>query len=246
MELGKKIVKIRKDNNLTQEDFAEKYNVTRQTISSWENSKSYPDLDTLVKISNDFKVSLDVLLKEDKKVIENISKSQKASKKYKRILVILGIIISIVIISFGIYALIYNNTKNRLELQFNETIKTNKFHKNDEGTYSLDYKSNITYSIPNQKMPSLLDYSLHFHAKYLYCSMTLEDETILLITWIDNNYYGAELYDSKTKDTIVDTGLLSSKNVDQISIIKEKTNIDEEILEEVIDKGNDLYKQFYE
>ena len=123
MELGKKIVKIRKDNNLTQEDFAEKYNVTRQTISSWENSKSYPDLDTLVKISNDFKVSLDVLLKEDKKVIENISKSQKASKKYKRILVILGIIISIVIISFGIYALIYNNTKNRLELQFNETIK---------------------------------------------------------------------------------------------------------------------------
>ena len=36
MDLGNKISKIRKDNNLTQEDFAEKYNVTRQTISSWE------------------------------------------------------------------------------------------------------------------------------------------------------------------------------------------------------------------
>ena len=246
MELGEKIVKIRKDNNLTQEDFAEKYSVTRQTISSWENSKSYPDLDTLVKISDDFSISLDVLLKEDKKMIKNISKSQKNSKKYKGILIVFSIIISIVMISFGVYTLVYNNTKNRLELQFNETIKANKFYKNDEGPYSLDYSNNITYSVPNQKMPGLFDYSLHFHAKYLYCSMALEDGNVLLITWIDNNYYGAELYDVKTKDTIVDTGLLSSKNVNQISIIKEKTNIDEKILKKVIDKGNDLYKQFYE
>jgi len=60
MELGKKLVKIRKDNNLTQEDFAEKYNVTRQTISSWENSKSYPDLETLVKISDDFDITVEI------------------------------------------------------------------------------------------------------------------------------------------------------------------------------------------
>lgn len=246
MELGKKIVKIRKDNNLTQEDFAEKYNVTRQTISSWENSKSYPDLDTLVKISNDFKISLDVLLKEDKKVIENISKSQKDSKKYKRTVVILGTIIGLIIVCFGVYALVYNNTKNKLEQQFNETIKTKKFSKDAEGTYSLEYTDNITYSVPNQKMPGLLDYSLHFHAKYLYCEISLEDKNNLLITWLDNNYYGAVLYDSKTKKTIVDTGLLSSKNVDQISIIKEKTNVDEKLLKKAISKGNDLYKEFYE
>lgn len=95
MELGKKIVKIRKDNNLTQEDFAEKYNVTRQTISSWENSKSYPDLETLVKISDDFDISLDLLLKEDKKVIENITKSQKNSRKYKKTLIIIEIVVGI-------------------------------------------------------------------------------------------------------------------------------------------------------
>lgn len=246
MELGKKIVKIRKDNNLTQEDFAEKYNVTRQTISSWENSKSYPDLDTLVKISNDFKISLDVLLKEDKKVIENISKSQKNSRKYKKIAVILGILISIIIICFGVYAIIYNTTKNKLEHQFNETIKTNKFSKDVEGTYSLEYTDNITYSVPNQKMPNILDYSLHFHAKYLYCDISLEDNNTLLITWLDNNYYGAVLYDSKSKKTLADTGLLSSKNVDQISIIKEKTNINEKILKEAIKKGNELYQEFYE
>ena len=62
MELGKNIIKIRKQNNLTQDDFAEKYFVTRQTISNWENSKSYPDLETLIKISDDFNISLDILL----------------------------------------------------------------------------------------------------------------------------------------------------------------------------------------
>ena len=71
MEVGKNISKIRKDNNLTQDDLAEKYYVTRQTISNWENGKSYPDLETLVKISNDFNISLDVLLKEDNKMLAN-------------------------------------------------------------------------------------------------------------------------------------------------------------------------------
>lgn len=62
MDLGNNIIKIRKENKLTQDDLAKKYFVTRQTISNWENSKSYPDLETLVKISDDFNISLDVLL----------------------------------------------------------------------------------------------------------------------------------------------------------------------------------------
>ena len=79
MEVGKNIIKIRKDNNLTQDDLANKYFVTRQTISNWENGKTYPDLETLVKISNDFNVSLDILLKEDNKMIKDIFIQQTAS-----------------------------------------------------------------------------------------------------------------------------------------------------------------------
>ena len=86
MDLGNKICKIRKDNNLTQEEFAERYNVTRQTVSSWENCKSYPDLDTLVRISDDFSISLDVLLKEDKKVIKDIDKNVKNNKRNKKVI----------------------------------------------------------------------------------------------------------------------------------------------------------------
>ena len=53
MEIGKNIAKIRKDAGLTQENFAEKYNVTQQTVSNWENGRSYPDLDTIVQISDE-------------------------------------------------------------------------------------------------------------------------------------------------------------------------------------------------
>ena len=52
MKLGQTIQKIRNDNNLTQRDFAEFFHVTRQTVSNWENEKSYPDLLTLIEISN--------------------------------------------------------------------------------------------------------------------------------------------------------------------------------------------------
>ena len=89
MEIGKNIQKIRSDNKLTQDDLAEKYFVTRQTISNWENGKSYPDLETLVKISDDFKISLDKLLKEDYEMVKSISKTQKEYRKvntYKLIL----------------------------------------------------------------------------------------------------------------------------------------------------------------
>ena len=109
MELGKNIAKIRKDNNLTQDDLAEKYFVTRQTISNWENGKSYPDLETLVKISDDFKISLDILLKEDNKMVKDITKKQ---KRYKWIIIpiVISIIMMVGIAGVLIYA--YNTQYN--------------------------------------------------------------------------------------------------------------------------------------
>ena len=102
MEIGKKIAKIRKDNKLTQDDLAEKYFVTRQTISNWENGKSYPDLETLVKISDDFKISLDILLKEDNKMVKDISKKQ---KRYKWLIIIP--VCLYVIILLGIFGVVF-------------------------------------------------------------------------------------------------------------------------------------------
>ena len=107
MKLGNNIAKIRKDNNLTQDELAEKYFVTRQTISNWEIGKSYPDLETLVKISNDFNISLDILLKEDDEMIKKIDNEVKGSKKYKNITKYFLILFSIMIIAIFIYSVMY-------------------------------------------------------------------------------------------------------------------------------------------
>ena len=62
MSIGKQILELRQKRNMTQAEFAELFHVTRQTISNWENEKSYPDLQILVDMSNIFSISLDQLL----------------------------------------------------------------------------------------------------------------------------------------------------------------------------------------
>lgn len=65
MELGKQIRKYRNERTLSQEALAEKVYVSRQTVSNWENDKSYPDVNSLVLLSEVFEVSLDQLIKGD-------------------------------------------------------------------------------------------------------------------------------------------------------------------------------------
>lgn len=100
MELGKRIAKKRKDHGLTQEGLAEICSVTRQTISNWENGKSYPDLETLVLISDTFDVSLDAMLKGDRKMVSEITKEQKHGKNMPVKLVI-AIVLTIAIVIAG-------------------------------------------------------------------------------------------------------------------------------------------------
>ena len=75
MEIGNQIKKLRGALNWSQETLAEKAYVSRQTISNWENGKSYPDIHSLLLLGKLFNVSLDELVKGDvesmKKEIEN-------------------------------------------------------------------------------------------------------------------------------------------------------------------------------
>lgn len=65
MELGKQIKKYRKELSLSQDALAEKIFVSRQTISNWENDKSYPDINSLILLSEVFETSIDNLIKGD-------------------------------------------------------------------------------------------------------------------------------------------------------------------------------------
>ena len=68
--------KYEKKKGLTQEEFGKIFHVTRQTVSNWENEKSYPDLQILIDISNRFDISLDVLIKEDVKMVKTMDKER--------------------------------------------------------------------------------------------------------------------------------------------------------------------------
>ena len=75
MELGKQIKRLRNERGWNQEEFAEKAYVSRQTVSNWENEKSYPDVKSLLILSDLFGVSIDELVKGDVEIMkEKISK----------------------------------------------------------------------------------------------------------------------------------------------------------------------------
>lgn len=70
MELGSRIKQYRSTHGWNQDDLAEKMYVTRQTISNWENDKSYPDLQSLLLLGSLFGVSLDQLVKGDIEIMQ--------------------------------------------------------------------------------------------------------------------------------------------------------------------------------
>lgn len=97
MELGKQIKTHRQKVHLSQEELADRVYVSRQTISNWENDKSYPDVNSLVLLSEIFQISLDELIKGDidvmKEVIqkEEIRKLNSYGKIYALMLVITAV-----------------------------------------------------------------------------------------------------------------------------------------------------------
>ncbi|MCI5536127.1 MAG: helix-turn-helix domain-containing protein [Clostridiales bacterium] len=80
MELGKQIKKHRVTAQLSQEELAERIYVSRQTISNWENDKSYPDVNSLVLLSETFQVSLDNLIKGDIDIMKEVIQREEVVK----------------------------------------------------------------------------------------------------------------------------------------------------------------------
>ena len=65
MKLSDKLITLRKENGWSQEDFAEKLDVSRQAISRWENGTALPDAQNILQISKLFNVTADYLLNDD-------------------------------------------------------------------------------------------------------------------------------------------------------------------------------------
>ena len=80
MKFGKQIKKLRQEAQLSQEELAERIYVSRQTISNWENDKSYPDVNSLVLLSETFQISLDKLIKGDIEVMKDVIQKEEIEK----------------------------------------------------------------------------------------------------------------------------------------------------------------------
>lgn len=117
MTVAEMIKKTRTEANMTQEEYGSKFGVTRQTVSSWENERSLPDLQMLIDICNTYHVSLDKLLNEDKEFVEKID----FYSKYKKAIRVLGVCL---VAGLLIFAIIFINWKITEE-NMNQTFETN-------------------------------------------------------------------------------------------------------------------------
>lgn len=99
MELGRQIKRYRTDLGLSQDGLAREIHVSRQTISNWENDKSYPDVDSLLRLSQLFQVSLDSLIKGDLEEIKARIQPEDI-QRFERLSVIYAILLIAAVIAF--------------------------------------------------------------------------------------------------------------------------------------------------
>nr|WP_181715934.1 helix-turn-helix transcriptional regulator [Carnobacterium sp.]QJS06083.1 transcriptional regulator, XRE family [Carnobacterium sp.] len=91
MALGEKLKNSRINKGFSQGNVAEHLNISRQSISKWENGNSYPDLDNLVRLSEYYEVSIDELLKENQELKMKIEANElEIEEKYRKLAFIRG------------------------------------------------------------------------------------------------------------------------------------------------------------
>lgn len=124
MKFEEKLIKLRKEKILSQEELAEKLEVTRQTISKWELGQSKPDMDKLVEMSKFFEVPVDSLTNENLDIENKVNVSSVQKKERKWLLYVFVIVLIVSIVTLVI----------RVNLQKEEEKANNK---NNTGIFSI-------------------------------------------------------------------------------------------------------------
>lgn len=100
MTLGERIKEYRTNNGMSQENLAEKMNVSRQAITKWESDKGVPDIDNLIQLSRIMNITIDELIlgnnNEQTSAIEEQAVKQRNENKWRYLIGIIGFSIAIV------------------------------------------------------------------------------------------------------------------------------------------------------
>ncbi len=178
MTVAEMIKKTRTEANMTQEEYGAKFGVSRQTVSSWENERSLPDLQMLIDICNTYHVSLDKLLNEDKEFVEKID----FYHKYQKVMRFVGICLA----AGGlILALIFTNwkiTEKNMNQAFERNAEKLGFIKGE--LYEMD-EENVQYRLPNQKLPF---FKKDFYVKNCYANFTIAGTEISIVLDEDEEF----------------------------------------------------------
>ena len=109
MEIGIKLKNARNKSGFTQEKVAEEIQVTRQTISNWENERSYPDIISIIKLSDLYSISLDELLKGDAEMIKHLDESTDVVRSNKKLLLAIGLNVILLVLFILFNSIISEN-----------------------------------------------------------------------------------------------------------------------------------------
>ena len=133
MDIGEKINKIRKMSGMTQEELAEKLNVSRQTISKWEKGISSPDLECAVSLCELFQLSLDDFMKGDQTVkkeeklsLQDMMKINRRSQK-KTSLLLSGLFFLVIGFLAALFIAALSSTTDSIEYMLYRYIATGQY-----------------------------------------------------------------------------------------------------------------------
>ena len=117
MKFNEKLIKLRKEKGLSQEELGYKLNVTRQTVSKWELGQTTPEMDKLLELSKMFGISVDELL-DNTKEIESQTGKNKANKSRKKTIIIVISVALVIFILLGILGMkiaknLFNNVQDK-------------------------------------------------------------------------------------------------------------------------------------
>ena len=144
MNLGKKIAELRKKNNLSQEELAEKVGVARQTISKWEIGDTTPDINQVKIISKIFNISIDELVDNDinNVIVEKISNTEKLAGITIKILKVFGIMLIVFITLILLFVIIFMVDMPRNDYDIVRRTKISCNLDNEEYVYEAEYNKN--------------------------------------------------------------------------------------------------------
>ena len=154
MNIGNTISELRKKNHLTQEDLAEKLNVTKQTISKWKCNETSPKLEDASKLAKIFKVSLDELTNNPSILEQKMSNVESLAGIIIKILKVIGILIILYFIFLVIAIFAFSAFKGKTSEKVTTSLTCSM---NDEQvTYTVTTKNDEEIEV-SENMKNIID-----------------------------------------------------------------------------------------